>query len=159
MVLGDNPLSLAMQDFHLIINCISQTADPVCSSKGASMGMDGVKLGKTSTVQLISPDDQLRGATNSAFDITLVKSKDLKINLNGDSSSRATVRPDKQSQFCAPNGKEKDPWKTQLQTSNIIQDVQSSRVFKGSLFHFSCSFPQERVSFLPLAGSDNMDFF
>ncbi|XP_057505159.1 uncharacterized protein LOC130788492 isoform X1 [Actinidia eriantha] len=118
--------------------------DPVCSSKGASMGMDGVKQGKTSTVQLISPDDQLRGATNSAFDIPLVKSKGLKVNLNGDSSSRATVRSDKQSQFCAPNGKEKDQWKTQLQTSNIIQDVQSSRVFKGSLFQFSCSFPQER---------------
>ncbi|GFY96549.1 transcription coactivator [Actinidia rufa] len=101
--------------------------DPVCSSKGASMGMDGVKQGKTSSVQLISPDDQLRGATNSAFDIPLVKSKDLKVNLNGDSSSRATVRSDKQSQLCAPNGKEKDQWKTQLQTSNIIQDVQSSR--------------------------------
>ncbi|KAG5525116.1 hypothetical protein RHGRI_031707 [Rhododendron griersonianum] len=119
--------------------------DPVCSNKGGGMGMAGMK-GKASTVQPILPEDQVRGASNSGSGIPFVERKELEVNLNGDGSLRATVRPDKQSQFSALDGKDKDQQKTQLQTCNEIQNLKSLVVFKGKLFQFSNSFPPDRVS-------------
>lgn len=109
------------------------------------MGMAGMK-GKASTVQPILPEDQVRGASNSGSGIPFVERKELEVNLNGDGSLRATVRPDKQSQFSALDGKDKDQQKTQLQTCNEIQNLKSLVVFKGKLFQFSNSFPPDRVS-------------
>ncbi|KAE9446523.1 hypothetical protein C3L33_21598, partial [Rhododendron williamsianum] len=117
--------------------------DPVCSNKGGGMGMAGMK-GKASTVQPILPEDQVRGASNSGSGIPFVERKELEVNLNGDGSLRATVRPDKQSQFSALDGKDKDQQKTQLQTCNEIQNLKSLVVFKGKLFQFSNSFPPDR---------------
>ncbi|KAI8531380.1 hypothetical protein RHMOL_Rhmol11G0131900 [Rhododendron molle] len=117
--------------------------DPVCSNKGGGMGMAGVK-GKASTVQPILPEDQVRGASNSRSGIPFVERKELEVNLNGDGSLRVMVRPDKQSQLSAVDGKDKDQQKTQLQTCNEIQNLKSLVVFKGKLFQFSNSFPPDR---------------
>ncbi|KAF7127540.1 hypothetical protein RHSIM_Rhsim11G0071500 [Rhododendron simsii] len=117
--------------------------DPVCSNKGGGMGMAGMK-GKASTVQPILPEDQVRGASNSGSGIPFVERKELEVNLNGDDSLRATVRPDKQSQFSALDGKDKDQQKTKLQTCNEFQNLKSLVVFKGKLFQFSNSFPPDR---------------
>ncbi|KAL7208690.1 hypothetical protein ACSBR1_030429 [Camellia fascicularis] len=118
--------------------------DPVCSNKGATMGIAGMKQGKASTVQSILPDDQLWGATNSGSGTPLDKNEELKVNLTEDSSLRPTVRSDKHIQFCTFNGKDKDPQKTQLPSCNEILDVKSLNVFKGKLFRFASSFPQAR---------------
>ncbi|KAI8002190.1 DNA topoisomerase 2-binding protein 1-A [Camellia lanceoleosa] len=118
--------------------------DPVCSNKGATMGIAGMKQGKASAVQSILPDDQLWGATNSGSGTPLDKNEELKVNLTEDSSLRPTVRSDKHIQFCALNGKDKDPQKTQLPSCNEILDVKSLNVFKGKLFRFASSFPQAR---------------
>ncbi|KAL7176344.1 hypothetical protein ACSBR2_029810 [Camellia fascicularis] len=118
--------------------------DPVCSNKGVTMGIAGMKQGKASTVQSILPDDQLWGATNSGSGTPLDKNEELKVNLTEDSSLRPTVRSDKHIQFCAFNGKDKDPQKTQLPSCNEILDVKSLNVFKGKLFRFASSFPQAR---------------
>ncbi|KAI8004418.1 DNA topoisomerase 2-binding protein 1-A [Camellia lanceoleosa] len=118
--------------------------DPVCSNKGATMGIAGMKQGKASAVQSILPDDQLRGATNSGSGTPLDKNEELKVNLTEDSSLRPIVRSDKHIQFCAFNGKDKDPQKTQLPSCNEILDVKSLNVFKGKLFRFASSFPQAR---------------
>ncbi|CAL5414578.1 unnamed protein product [Camellia sinensis] len=118
--------------------------DPVCSNKGATMGIAGMKQGKASAVQSILPDDQLWGATNSGSGTPLDKNDELKVNLTEDSSLRPTVRSDKHIQFCAFNGKDKDPQKTQLPSCNEILDVKSLNVFKGKLFRFASSFPQAR---------------
>ncbi|CAL5348451.1 unnamed protein product [Camellia sinensis] len=119
--------------------------DPVCSNKGATMGIAGMKQGKASAVQSILPDDQLWGATNSGSETPLDKNDELKVNLTEDSSLRPTVRSDKHIQFCAFNGKDKDPQKTQLPSCNEILDVKSLNVFKGKLFCFASSFPQARL--------------
>ncbi|XP_028073835.1 DNA topoisomerase 2-binding protein 1 isoform X1 [Camellia sinensis] len=118
--------------------------DPVCSNKGATMGIAGMKQGKASAVQSILPDDQLWGATNSGSGTPLDKNDELKVNLTEDSSLRPTVRSDKHIQFCAFNGKDKDPQKTQRPSCNEILDVKSLNVFKGKLFRFASSFPQAR---------------
>lgn len=155
LVLVSNPLGLSMLYFYLFTHCISQISEPVCSNKGGTVGMAGMKQGKASTVQPIWPEDQLLGASNSECGIPFEKSKELEVNLNVDGSSRATVKPEKQSQFSALDGKDKDQRKTQLQSCKEIQNLKSPGVFKGKLFQFSSSFPPDRVSLVLYIGYVN----
>ncbi|KAL6984308.1 hypothetical protein U1Q18_017687, partial [Sarracenia purpurea var. burkii] len=115
--------------------------DPECSNKGTTMAM---KQGKASSVQSVLPGDHLWRATSSGIEIPMVETKELEGKLNGDCSSRPMIGSDKQSQFCARNGKDKDRLMTQLETFNEVQDLKSLRVFSGRLFQFSISFPHDR---------------
>ncbi|XP_052203477.1 uncharacterized protein LOC127808852 [Diospyros lotus] len=117
--------------------------EPVCSNKGVTMSIAGMKQWKAASPHSSLPGDLLPGATNSNL---MGKSNEIEVNINEKSSFRARTRTDTQSQFSAFNGKDKDQQKIQLDTFNEVQDMKSSSVFRGKLFRFASSFPHDRRS-------------
>ncbi|XP_059630648.1 uncharacterized protein LOC132273665 isoform X2 [Cornus florida] len=118
--------------------------DTVFSIKGAAVGMAGMKQVKTSSVQSIVPDNQLWENMNSGSEISSEKRKEPEVIMKSISSLKATVVSAKQSQHSVLNGNDKGQQEMQHGSSNEIRDGNSSNVFKGRLFCFSSSFPEDR---------------
>ncbi|XP_057974926.1 uncharacterized protein LOC131162454 isoform X2 [Malania oleifera] len=120
--------------------------DPVCFGKGASIGTAVLKEGKSSTVQSCLPTDQSLGSSMSGSGISMEKNsgRKLEINTKRDSRLNNSARYVQQGQSTAS-----DKFKGQHvgQPDSSIQNVndrKSLSVFKGKLFRFSASFPDDR---------------
>lgn len=118
-------------------------------NQGAAVGT--INQWKISTGASSMPADQSLGGMNTGSRMPLGKSKQgiLEVNGNGDSFLESTVRSDKQ---CIPsvNDKYKKAQQKKMeQHASIlnVKDGKESSVFKGKQFHFSPSFPKDRVRF------------
>lgn len=123
-------------------------------SPGALIGMTSTIQGTISTTHLSIPCDQLHGNTSAATGMGLLEKKREKkpeINMKGDKSMEAAVGPSKWSKLPVINGKSKVQLnntidsRLTMQYDSSVQNGKESSVFKGRLFCFSNSFPEDRV--------------
>ncbi|KAK3007232.1 hypothetical protein RJ639_015853, partial [Escallonia herrerae] len=111
--------------------------DPTSSKKRAVVGMTDMKQGKLSTKtpnQSILAEDQFQGRGDSGSLLSSEKRRDLE----RDTLLRATVNYNSQTESCPLNGNfiQRD--------SNNETRVKKSSAFRGQLFRFSMSFPENR---------------
>ncbi|XP_020411354.1 DNA topoisomerase 2-binding protein 1 [Prunus persica] len=138
--------------------------------EGALIGMTSTIQGTISTTHLSIPSDQLHGNTSAATGMgSLEKKREKKpeINMKGDKSMEAAVGPSKWSKLPVINGKSKVQLnntidgRLMMQYDSSVQNGKESSVFKGRLFCFSNSFPEDRrgdiIQWVNQGGGDVVD--
>ncbi|XP_050255317.1 uncharacterized protein LOC126701251 [Quercus robur] len=127
--------------------------DSVFSTKGAVIGVASLNQSKNSTAHPSMSSDQVLGNRNSGIGLpSLEKNKEERseINTNGDSSLKATAKFSEQSQLPVINGKgngqltDKKKGRQKTQHDSSVKNGKPSGVFKGRVFCFSKSFPEDR---------------
>lgn len=117
--------------------------DSACFAKGAVTGIMGMNQSKksSSTHQSLQAD-QVVGSIDSIVvkPLSVENEKEKKQEI----FHKSMVRSSQQTQLPVVNNKTKVQQK--VQHNSISQCVKSSTVFKGRMFCFSNSFPEERVS-------------
>ncbi|KAF3968468.1 hypothetical protein CMV_007644 [Castanea mollissima] len=128
--------------------------DSVCSTKGAMIRAASLNQSKNSTVHPSMSSNQVLGNRNSGIRLlSLDKNKEERINVNQDSSLKATSNFFEQSQLPIINGKgngqliDKKKGSKKTQQDSSVKNEKPSSVFKTGVFRFSKSFPKDRVSF------------
>ncbi|XP_030934131.1 DNA topoisomerase 2-binding protein 1-A [Quercus lobata] len=127
--------------------------DSVFSTKGAVIGVASLNQSKNSTAHPSMSSDQVLGNRNSGIGLpSLEKNKEERseINMKGDSSLKATAKFSEQSQLPVINGKgngqltDKKNGRQKTQHDSSVKNGKPSGVFKGRVFCFSKSFPEDR---------------
>lgn len=129
----------------------------VCFPEGAFTDMIGVNEGRISTAHLNMPTNQSSGTISAGTGMPLSVGKDTEqnteINMKGVNSMATASKSFPLYHLPVVN----DKCKRQLDDENMapknsqrdtsIQNGKSSNVFRGKIFGFSSSFPEDRVSF------------
>ncbi|XP_075647353.1 uncharacterized protein LOC142618322 isoform X2 [Castanea sativa] len=127
--------------------------DSVFSTKGAVIGVASLNQSKNYTAHPSISSDQVLGNRNSGIGLpSLEKNKEERseINMNGDSSLKATAKFSEQSLLPVINGKgngqltDKKKGRQKTQHDSSVKNGKPSSVFKGRVFCFSNSFPEDR---------------
>ncbi|XP_023887123.2 uncharacterized protein LOC111999234 [Quercus suber] len=127
--------------------------DSVFSTKGAVIGVASLNQSKNSTAHPSMSSDQVLGNRNSGIGLpSLEKNKEERseINTNGDSSLKATAKFSEKIQLPVINGKDngqltdKKKGRQKTQHDSSVKNGKPSSVFKGRVFCFSKSFPEDR---------------
>ncbi|KAK4572702.1 hypothetical protein RGQ29_030934 [Quercus rubra] len=127
--------------------------DSVFSTKGAVIGVASLNQSKNSTAHPSMSSDRVLGNRNFGIGLpSLEKNKEERseINTNGDSSLKATAKFFEQSQLPVINGKgngqltDKKKGRQKTQHDSSVKNGKPSSVFKGRVFCFSKSFPEDR---------------
>ncbi|XP_059454204.1 uncharacterized protein LOC132184545 isoform X2 [Corylus avellana] len=127
--------------------------DAVYATKGAANGMASLNQSKNSNVHPSMSSDQLLGSRYSGIGFPSVeknREERSEINMNVDGSLKAMTRLSEQSQLPAVNDKsnsqlkDKDKGRQNTQHDSSVKDGKPSSVFKGKVFRFSKSFPEDR---------------
>ncbi|KAM3683038.1 hypothetical protein ACB094_12G115800 [Castanea mollissima] len=127
--------------------------DSVFSTKGAVIGVASLNQSKNYTAHPSISSDQVLGNRNSGIGLpSLEKKKEERseINMNRDSSLKATAKFSEQSLLPVINGKgngqltDKKKGRQKAQHDSSVKNGKPSSVFKGRVFCFSNSFPEDR---------------
>ncbi|KAF3974026.1 hypothetical protein CMV_002603 [Castanea mollissima] len=127
--------------------------DSVFSTKGAVIGVVSLNQSKNYTAHPSISSDQVLGNRNSGIGLpSLEKNKEERseINMNRDSSLKATAKFSEQSLLPVINGKgngqltDKKKGRQKAQHDSSVKNGKPSSVFKGRVFCFSNSFPEDR---------------
>ncbi|KAL4596130.1 hypothetical protein ACB092_12G142000 [Castanea dentata] len=127
--------------------------DSVFSTKGAVIGVASLNQSKNYTAHPSISSDQVLGNRNSGIGLpSLEKNKEERseINMNRDSSLKATAKFSEQSLLPVINGKgngqlmDKKKGRQKTQHDSSVKNGKPSSVFKGRVFCFSNSFPEDR---------------
>ena len=119
------------------------------------IGVASLNQSKNSTAHPSMSSDRVLGNRNFGIGLpSLEKNKEERseINTNGDSSLKATAKFFEQSQLPVINGKgngqltDKKKGRQKTQHDSSVKNGKPSSVFKGRVFCFSKSFPEDRVS-------------
>lgn len=119
------------------------------STKGAPLCTKNLNQGKESSVRHSLPSDQMLWSTNSGIGMpsSLEENREEReeIHMKGESSLEATAVPSQQNLLPALSDKNK----TQLRMKKdfrveSLQNMKLSTVFRGKIFRFSNSFPEDR---------------
>ena len=117
--------------------------------------MASLNQSKNSNVHPSISSNQLLGSRYSGIGLpSAEKNREemSEINMNVDSSLKAMTRLSEQSQLPVVNDKnnsqlkDKDKGQQNMQHNSSVKDGKPSSVFKGKVFRFSKSFPEDRVS-------------
>lgn len=128
----------------------SALIDSVWSTKGAQMCMSNLNQGQESSVLHSTPPDHMLQSVNPGIEMPLsleeIGAERPKINLKSQSSLDVLAGSSRQSQLPAVKNRNKS-WQKMQEDSTVqnLQDRKSSTVFKGKIFCFSNSFPEDRV--------------
>ncbi|XP_035541604.1 DNA topoisomerase 2-binding protein 1-A [Juglans regia] len=122
--------------------------DSVYSTKGTVTGMAGINQSKDSISHLSMPSDELLGSVNSEIGLpSLERNREERSEICRDSSLKAMTR---QSQVPVVNDKsnsrlsDKNKGRLNMQHDSSAKNGKPSSVFKGRVFCFSNSFPEDR---------------
>lgn len=134
--------------FMLILH--SDHIDSVYSTKGTVTGMAGINPSKNSISHLSMPSDELLGSMNSEIGLpSLERNREERSEISRDSSLKAMTR---QNQVPVVNDKsnsrlsDKSKGRLNMQHDSSAKNGKPSSLFKGRVFCFSNSFPEDRVS-------------
>lgn len=132
---------LLRNSYSFCCNCSSSA----CFAKGAITGIIGMNQGKGSRTHQSLQADQVGGVMDSrvVMPLSVENKKEMKqeIRINDQTFLKSMGKSTQQTQLPIVNNKMKN-----MQNESISQCVKSSTVFRGRIFCFSNSFPQERVS-------------
>ncbi|KAJ0085046.1 hypothetical protein Patl1_08273 [Pistacia atlantica] len=130
--------------YHLLL-----PKDSVWSTKGAQICTNNLNQGKESSVLQSTPPDEMLQSVNPGIGMPLsleeTRSERPKINLKSQSSLDVLAGSSGQSQLPAVKNRNKSRQK--MQEDSTVQNLQnrkSSTVFRGKIFCFSNSFPEDR---------------
>lgn len=117
--------------------------------------MASLNQSKNSNVHLSMSSDHLLGSRYSGIGLPSVeknREERSEMNMNVGGSLKSMTRLSEQSQLPVVNDKnnsqlkDKDKGRQNMQHDSSVKDGKPSSVFKGKVFRFSKSFPEDRVS-------------